>query len=51
MFLEGVISINLGHKGGGGGGEKKMKKTSYEEGGHHILQELPVEFHQPPLHH
>ena len=45
----GVISINLGHKGGGD--QKNEKKTSYEEGGHHILQELPVESHQPPLHH
>ena len=32
------------------GGQKNEKK-SYEEGGHHILKELPVESHQPPLHH
>ena len=43
----GVISINLGHKGGG----LKNEKNSYEEGGHYVLQELPVESHQPPLHH
>ena len=46
---------------GGGGGSfpliwvtrgrgQKNEKNSYEEEGHYVLQELPVESHQPPLH-
>ena len=38
-----MISIILGYKGGA------PVKISNEEAGHHILWELPIKSHKPPL--